>query len=191
MKNKVVKLNGIVLSLFIVGILFLFGCSQNNDKLITVKSVNSVIPLSNMVFDAEQFGLEEIENEHPLSALEIQDLHIQRIDQIDKMSDYPNLSYYSLKEIYSEDEGKIILLSRVYEMEDYAWLASYDAENNLIDFLKVFYDEFAEGASQTTSVIKNNKIIITNYKMDLKTGHETNQLQTYYVNDSLKFILVK
>lgn len=184
------KLNGIALSLFIAGLFSTFGCSQKNNQLITVKSGKSIIPLSNMIFDAEQFGLEEIKNEHPLSDSEIQELHIQRIDQIDKIANYPNLNYYSLKEIYSEDNKNIVLLSRVYEMENYAWLASYDAENNLIDFLNVFYDEFAEGASQTTSIIKNNKIIITNYTMDLKTGQETNQLQTYMVNDSLNFILI-
>lgn len=77
----------------------------------------------------------------------------------------------------------------MHEMEDFAWLVSYDPFGKVIDSKTVFYDEYAENITQITSVFKNNQIRIKTYKMDLETEEETVTYQTFSINPSLNFVL--
>jgi hypothetical protein len=89
--------------------------------------------------------------------------------------------------MYTGKEGRILLISRTSEMEAIAWLATYDMQNNLVDFKRVYYDEWAESAMHTTSVIKSNTITVSEYEMDLGTGKETTKTKVFQIGSDLKF----
>ena len=150
-------------------------------------SVSSPIPLPDMGFDAEPFGEEEMKNEHPLSTTELQQWQISEIDRPLYQDDLSDFRYYLLKEVYTGPEGKVLLISRTSENEAFAWLASYDADDGLIDHQTVYYDEWAESALGITSVVRNDTITVSHYMMDLQTGEETTRIDTLQLNRALKF----
>ncbi len=154
---------------------------------VSEKPVSAVIPLPDMDFDIEQFGENEIEKDHPLTASEIQQMQMEEIDRPLYQNDVSDFKYYLLKELYNGKEGKILLISRASEMENFAWLANYDAQNKLVDSKTVYYDEWAESAVRTTSAIRDSKIIISQFMLDIETGIENKKVNTFYINEDLKF----
>lgn len=147
----------------------------------------SIIPLPDMNFDLDQFREKEIRNGHLLSASEQQKLQVSEIDRPIYQDDISEFQYYFLKEMYKGKEGKILLLSRRAEMEAFAWLVSYDKQDRLIDYLQIYYDEWAESAVNNTSVIRNDSISIRKYKMDLETGKEHLKTIVFQIDNELKF----
>lgn len=72
-------------------------------------------------------------------------------------------------------------------MENQAWMATYDKSNQLVDFLLVFYDEFAESAHQIETKIQNDEIVITEHQLNFETDKENITSVTYEINNDLKF----
>lgn len=188
--------------LFIIVLLFATACNSNtptSDRQQSGKADTAIpdalqrasvqtVPLPDRNFDLEQFGENKIKNNHPLTALELKQLYIKEIDRPLSQYDLSDFKYYLLQEIYKDKEGKVVLISRNSEMENFAWLATYDVQNNLIDFKTVFYDEWAESAVRTTSIIRNNKIIISQFMLDFETGKENKKVNTFYINEALNFV---
>jgi len=152
-----------------------------------IACVSASVPLPDMVFDTAPFGEKEMKNEHPLSATEQQQWQISEIDRPLYQDDLSDFRYYLLKEVYAGSEGKVLLISRTSENEAFAWLASYDADDGLIDHQTVYYDEWAESALGITSVVRNDTITVSHYMMDLQTGEETTRIDTLQLNRALKF----
>lgn len=177
---------------------FIAGCKNNNEqqrnqavakeKIITEQNKSGINPLPDMDFDAEQFGEKEIKNDQPLTAAANKQLQIEEIDRPLYQNDVSDFKYYLLKELYNGEKGKILLISRASEMENFAWLATYDAQDKLVDYKTVYYDEWAESAVRTTSAIRANKIIISQFMLDFETGNENKKVNTFYVNEALKFV---
>ncbi len=188
--------------IFSVVLIFAVACNANtstSDNQHTEQTASAVseatqsastqpVPLPDMVFDMEHFGENEIRNDHPLSAAEIEQLQIEEIDRPLYQDDLSDFKYYVLKELYNGKEGKIILISRTSEMESFAWLASYDTQGKWIDSKTVFYDEWAESAVSNTSLISDNKITISQYMLDFETEQENTKVNTFYINKGLKFV---
>ncbi|MGB7498984.1 MAG: hypothetical protein WA897_03735, partial [Moheibacter sp.] len=141
-------------------------------------------------FDLEQFGEKEIQNNQPLSGSDLKELQIDKIDKYfpDTNGSLSGIDYYLLKEMYSGIEGKILLISRTSEMENNAWLATYDTKDQLTDSKKVFYDEWAESMMQTTSEIKNNTIIISEHELDMEAEKTITKTKAFQVGKNLKFV---
>lgn len=174
----------------IFGLSCMLQCHQNKKESDHLSaSVIEKIALPNMVLDVDNFGVSGITNRQRLSNSEIEKLHLQQISNPERNEYYPEIDFYLLHEIDSVENGKILLISGIYEMENFAWLVSYDISGKVIDYRTVFYDEFAESIAQITSVFKNDEIQIKTYKMDLETEDETVTYQTFSINSSLKFIL--
>ncbi len=177
---------------------FISGCKNSNEqqrnqvvaqeKGITEQNKSGINPLPDMDFDAEQFGENEIESDQPLTAAVIEQMQIVEIDRPLYQNDVSDFKYYLLKELYNGENGKILLISRTSEMENFAWLATYDMQNKLVDSKTVYYDEWAESAVRTTSAIRNNKIIISQFMLDFETGNENKKVNTFYINEALKFV---
>ncbi|MFA7616294.1 MAG: hypothetical protein WBF83_09415 [Moheibacter sp.] len=175
------------------------GC-KNENKTTEVKNFKTseisenhapeIIPLPDMNFDLEQFGEKEIQNNQPLSGSDLKELQIDKIDKYfpDTNGSLSGIDYYLLKEMYSGIEGKILLISRTSEMENNAWLATYDTKDQLTDSKKVFYDEWAESMMQTTSEIKNNTIIISEHELDMEAEKTITKTKAFQVGKNLKFV---
>jgi len=160
---------------------------------ISISPAEASIPLPDMEFDMEKFGQKGMVSNQPLFSSDVEKWHINKIDEYlqgieNNPSNNSDVNYYLLKEIYTGKEGRILLISRTSEMEAIAWLVTYDMQNNLVDSKKVYYDEWAESAMQTTSVIKNNTITVREYKMDLGTGKETTTTKVFQIGSDLKFM---
>ena len=153
----------------------------------TTAPASTTVPLPNMVFDIEHFGERGINNNHPLSTSEQQRLQVGEIDQPLYQNDLSDFKYYLLKEIYKDKEGKILLLSRTSEMEAFAWLATYDTQEKLVDYQTVYYDEWAESLVNNTSIIRDNCITLRQYQRDLGTGRESIKTKVFQINGDLKF----
>lgn len=177
---------------------FIAGCKNNNEqqrnqavaqeKVMTEQNKSGINPLPDMDFDAEQFGEKEIENDLPLTAAAIEQLQIVEIDRPLYQNDVSDFKYHLLKELYNGENGKILLISRASEMENFAWLATYDVQNKLVDSKIVYYDEWAESAVRTTSAIRDNMITISQFMLDFETGQENKKVNTFYINEALKFV---
>lgn len=191
---KSLKQTLIFSTILIIGFILFLSCRSNtlqgqdieNSKT-SKKTASTIIPLPNMIFDLEKFGENGIKNSHPLTAAEQKQFQLSEIDRPLYQSDLSDFNYYLLKEIYKGKEGKVLLLSRTAEMEAFAWLATYDLNDKLIDFKKVYYDEWAESTENTTSVIKNNKITLSEYVMNLESGKETTKTKVFQIGSDLKF----
>lgn len=160
-----------------------FGCS-------VPATTNNNIPLTDMQFDFVRFARYDIRNRHPLGPSEIQKWQVEQIDKLRLRSNYINLQYYVLRELYKGKEGKVVLISRIYQMENSAWLASYDPHNKLVGFKTVFYNEFALNTSSTTSFIKNNQINIRRRYLDVETDAQTEYRQSFQINMGLQFVAI-
>jgi len=183
--------------IFLVSGIMLLACqSENKADAITANATadsvtTNALPLPEMKLNMEQFGQTDISNEQPLSVSEQQQLQVSEIDKPLYEEDIAAFTYYLLKEMYNGKEGKILLISRTAEMEVFAWLASYNPQGKLIDFKNVYYDEFAEGAKNKTSIIHDNRIQIRQYEMDLGSGEESVQTKTFEIGSNLKFTLIQ
>lgn len=199
MKNlkQTVKLSFILM----FGFALLIGCKNENKVSevqevqtpeISESSAEAVIPLPDMEFDMEKFGQKGMVSNQPLFSSDVKKWHINKIDEYfpdseNNPSGNSDVNYYLLKEMYTGKEGRILLISRTSEMEAIAWLATYDMQNNLVDSKRLYYDEWAESATHTTSVIKNNTITVSEYEMDLGTGKETTTTKVFQIGSDLKF----
>lgn len=193
MNNKQILVIVIAINLF-------FSCidktvNPDTDSAARAKQITSDIPavsLADTQFDIAKFEEgNEIMKGKLVNTNEMKDLHLNQIDKIDRLSDYPGIKYYNLKELHNGLNGKILVLSRVSEMEMYAWLVSYSPDGHLIDFKTVFYDEFAEGFESITSKIEENKIKINHSRYDFENEKDSVSTQTFYIDKSLKFALVQ
>lgn len=178
--------------------LFLFSCQKTNVKenqpppepeAMETKIKVQKVSLPNLNLDSEKFGEAGIRNGKVLSAEEIKNLGLDRMDAevTKRISDYPDIKYFLLKDSHSGENGSVKLLSRTYEMENQAWMATYDKSNQLVDFLLVFYDEFAESAHQIETKIQNDEIVITEHQLNFETDKENITSVTYEINNDLKF----
>lgn len=198
MKNLKQTIKSSVILMF--GFALFIGC-KNENKTPEVRDIQTseipetaapaviVIPLPDMIFDVEQFGEKGMQNSQPLSVSDLKKLQIDKIDEYfpGTENDLSEVNYYLLKEMYSGKEGKILLISRTSEMENNAWLATYDTKDQLTDSKKVFYDEWAESMMQTTSEIKNNTIIISEHELDMEAEKTITKTKVFQVGKDLKF----
>ena len=74
----------------------------------------------------------------------------------------PTLRYHLIDTLYKDNSYYILLLGQWYDYENKAWVASYAAPHQLIDFKQVFYDN-AEGFLSVETEIKNNLLTITTF----------------------------
>lgn len=72
----------------------------------------------------------------------------------------PTLRYHLIDTLYKSNGHYILLLGQWYDYENKAWVASYAAPHQLIDFKLVFYDN-AEGFLSVETEIKDNLLTIT------------------------------
>ncbi len=96
---------------------------------------------------------------------EIADKDLYKLEAFTRLKDgQDQFSYYILEEVNWGDSFKSFLIYEDYESESAIWLANYDKNYNLIDFLEVYYDN-AEGAWTTTAKIyrKQHLIELTQY----------------------------
>lgn len=149
-------------------------------------ATDSCITLPDMQLEQERFGGQQIHDGKKLSAMEINDLQLAKIDTVN-VFDYPGIGYYYLKDLYENENGVVLLLSRTYEMENIAWIAAYDKNRHLIDFRRVFYDEFAESFLKTITVIVNNVIAISSYAYNSGSGEDEMNIEKYCILNNLHF----
>lgn len=190
MKNKAI--------LMFVVCTAIFSCKKENatpkpeeetSLATTTQQTNSKISLPDLLLDIEKFGEKEIQNGKELTALEIKNLGLEKMDAavFSRISEYPGIKYFFLNNVYSGKNGSVKLLSRTYEMENQAWLATYDASNQLVDFKLVFYDEFAESAHQIETKIKNSEISITDLRLNFDTDEQEARTDSSTIDENLKF----
>ncbi|HTO17257.1 MAG TPA: hypothetical protein VLZ83_15945 [Edaphocola sp.] len=181
-----------------IAIISLFSCdgqtnsdkisSQENEKSTVSITDKSKVFLPDMTLDIEQFGENEIKKGVLLAVHNMETLQINKIDKLENPAEHNDAHYYLLREIYKGENGQVVLLSRTSEMESIAWMISYNSKNELLDYKTVFYDEWAESISQISSIIQNNRIIITKYNLNLENEEETTTTESFYLNNSLKFV---
>jgi hypothetical protein len=155
-------------------------------------TTTTTIPLPDMELTIEEFGENGMMGNQPLFSSDLKKYQIKKMDEYFQDSDSnafdnSDINYSLLKEMYTGKEGRILLISRTSEMEAIAWLATYDMQSNLVDFKRVYYDEWAESAMHITSVIKSNTITVSEYEMDLGTGKETTKTKVFQIGSDLKF----
>lgn len=96
---------------------------------------------------------------------EIADTDLYKLEAFMRLKDgRDQFSYYILEEVNWGDSFKSFLIYEDYDSESAIWLANYDEDYNLIDYLEIYYDN-AEGAWTTTSKIyrKQHLIELTQY----------------------------
>lgn len=96
---------------------------------------------------------------------EIADTDLYKLEAFTRLKDgQDQFSYYILEEVNWGDSFKSFLIYEDYDSESAIWLANYDEDYNLIDYLEIYYDN-AEGAWTTTSKIyrKQHLIELTQY----------------------------
>lgn len=96
---------------------------------------------------------------------EIADTDLYKLEAFTRLKDgQDQFLYYILEELNWGYSFKSFLIYEDYESESAIWLANYDEDYNLIDYLEVYYDN-AEGAWTTTSKIyrKQHLIELTQY----------------------------
>ena len=96
---------------------------------------------------------------------EIADTDLYKLEAFTRLKDgQDQFSYYILEELNWGHSFKSFLIYEDYDSEFAVWLANYDEDYNLIDYLEVYYDN-AEGAWTRTSKIyrKQHLIELTQY----------------------------
>lgn len=118
----------------------------------------------------ERTNFDNFKKLNELSSVEISNLQLKEIE--------PNFThfYFCYNVPFSED-FKTIAITMMHEMEMSTYLITYDKNSKKIDRLKVAYDEIAESAFRTESVLRRDLITITNsdYMM-----HQTPTITTEY-----------
>lgn len=158
--------------------------------------MTNILPLPDMIFDVEKFGENEMKSSQTLSGSDLEKYQLKKMDESfpDRDSDFSDnsdVNYYLLKEMYKGKEGEILLISRTSEMENNAWLATYDLQFHLVDFKRVYYDEWAESLMQITSVIKNNKITISKHELTLEDEKTITTTNIFQIRSDLKFTIIQ
>jgi hypothetical protein len=93
--------------------------------------------------------------------------------------------YHLFDTLFWGSQVKLLLIGREYIEENIIWAASYDANNNLIDHLRVYYEN-SEGYIAVTSEIYNNSIIL--YDQPDEEGEAKQKPSIYKVNEHYKFV---
>ena len=90
----------------------------------------------------------------------VADKDLYKLEAFTRLKDgQEQFSYYILEKVNWGDSFNSFLIYEDYDSESAIWLANYDEDYNLIDFMEVYYDN-AEGAWTTTSKIYRKQHII-------------------------------
>lgn len=103
----------------------------------------------------------------------VADKDLYKLEAFTRLKDgQEQFSYYILENVNWGDSFNSFLIYEDYDSESAIWLANYDEDYNLIDFLEVYYDN-AEGAWTTTSKIYRKQHIIELTQYDAYAMPET------------------
>ena len=168
---------------------FIVSCNEQieSEKTPLVQS-ETTIPLEKRVLDEHSAENGALKKGKILDKTQQNLLSLSQIDPAQKdLNSYPDIQYYCLDTIAHNKNGTALLISRLYEMEDFVWIVMYDSDRKLKDFKTVFYDEYAESAHHIYAQFKHSVITLSEYKMDLGSGDETNNTSLFSISEDLVF----
>ena len=113
------------------------------------------------------------------------DFKLFSIPVIDSMTTN-EFKYHLFDTLFWSNQVKIVLIGREYLEENIIWAASYDANNNLIDHLRVYYEN-SEGLSTVTSDVHNNLFMLFDHP-DEGEGESKQKPSVYALNEAYKFV---
>lgn len=79
------------------------------------------------------------------------------------------------------EKTKMLIVSVESENEHWAWLLAYDSNNKVSKAEKLFYEDFVEYFSKTTTEVKDNKIFITT-EMESEDGNSKTVRKFLFLN---------
>ncbi|MEO6671446.1 MAG: hypothetical protein ABIN36_18325 [Ferruginibacter sp.] len=79
------------------------------------------------------------------------------------------------------EKTKMLIVSVESENEHWAWLLAYDSNNKVSKAEKLFYEDFVEYFSKTTTEVKYNKIFITT-EMESEDGNSKTVRKFLFLN---------
>lgn len=183
--SKKIKLHYGLLLLLIC----LISCQEKTEAQKKTSIISeTTIDIKKRVLDDQTVQENELWSGTPLSEQQQDQLSLNKIDDAQKrIKDYLDIQYYCVDTIFENGYGKVLLISRHYEMEDYAWLVIYDSKMNLKDYKTVFYDEYAESVHHIYAKFENPHILLTEYKMNLNDGTEQTDTMYFAISNKLEF----
>ena len=169
--------------------LFVISCNEQIESEKTPRVLSeTTIPLKTRILDEHSAENGALKKGIILDKSQQNQLFLSQIDEAQKdLSSYPDIQYYCLDSIAHNKNGTALLISRLYEMEDFVWIALYDSDMKLKDFRTVFFDEYAESAHHIYAQFENPLITLSEYKMDLGSGDETNDTSLFSISEDLVF----
>ncbi|MGB4773675.1 MAG: hypothetical protein WBP45_00750 [Daejeonella sp.] len=185
----------VLTSIIFISILFLSACT-NNPKVETVNNVpdssKTVIEaaeptqLKDVIINEKYFNTQSVKS-RKLSPDVFGSLGLESILSKEELKD-ASLTFKVLDTLFISKVNKIMILSCETENEHRAWLMAYE-NNKPVTTAQVYYQDFVEYLSKTSTLIKDNKIIITTQTDE--EGNETDKTEKYRFTNRQQLELVK
>jgi hypothetical protein len=115
-------------------------------------------------------------------------LNFEKLNGNEGLQDDPNSKFKIIDTIFNKPEADIVIISGESENEHWAWLAQLDRNNKIVNSTLVFYEDFVEYFSSTTSKIQKNTITIIT---QTDTEGKSKQVKRYVFTPGQTLKLVK
>lgn len=188
--------------LFFLSVLFFFSCNNNADnntalpaKADTIAASTSKVDstvtvptsLHDLLIDTNYFNKKTaragIVNPAAYAAL-----GLPRILKPEELKE-PSAKIKILDTLVFTNNSLLLLLSRETENEHWAWLVQYDNKGMYQSHQLVFYEDFVEYFSTTSTRVKNSTIIITTQTNG--DDNKSEKVQKYLFSDGHKLEAIK
>lgn len=185
----------VLTSISFLSILFLLACT-NNPKVETVNNLpdssEAIIKpaeptqLKDVIINEKYFNTQSGKS-RKLSPDVFGSVGLESILSKEELKDV-SLTFKILDTLFISKLNKILILSCETENEHRAWLMAYE-NNKPVTTAQVYYQDFVEYLSKTSTLIKDNKIIITTQTDE--EGNETSTVIKYRFTNRKQLELVK
>ncbi len=88
-------------------------------------------------------------------------LHLEKIPGLKALYEDPATKIKIIDTFLYSSNAKLLVIAAKTENESWAWLVGYDNNNTIASQVKIYYEDFVEYFSKTTTQIKANTIFIT------------------------------